>query len=255
MDKPNISLIPDVLYQIGPFHITTGHVTMLLITSTIAILCLYIAANSKLKPTRLQIALEEILMWFYEKVEFAFENKKIVKRIFPLVMTMFLIIVSANLFSIVPLLESITIGETPLFRTPTSDVSMTLSLGLFAVILSHIMALSKAPFRHIGNYIKVAGFFKIRHLKDIGPALLEFVLGFTDIIGEFAKIVSISFRLFGNIFSGVAVAAVFAFLAPYLVPIPFFGLGMFSGVIQAIVFTLLVITYLSGPIGALNSEE
>jgi len=245
MDKPNISLAPDVLLQISGFNITSGHVTMLLISLFIIVISLFITATAKLKPTKSQVVFEFIIMWFWEKVDLAFSNKKVVKRIFPLIMTMFLLIIIANLFSLIPVLESIKIGGKSLFRTPTSDISMVLSLGLFVILLANLVGFIKSPIGQISKYFNLKGFFKIKNGSDLFMAVLNFILSLMDIISEVAKVISMSFRLFGNIFAGVAIAAVFAFLAPYLVPIPFFALGMFGGVIQAIVFSLLALQFLS----------
>jgi len=255
MDKPQIALIPDTIFQIGPISITSGHMAMFLITSVIFFIALYTSRTASLKPTRLQVVFEFMMTWFLDKTDFAFKSKKVARRVFPLIMTMFLVIICGNLFSLIPLVEAITVGENPLFRAPTSDISMTLSLGVFAVVLSHVLALLKAPIKHIGRFINIGPFFKVKSFGDFMQASLDFALGLNDIIGEFAKVVSVSFRLFGNIFSGVAVAAVFAFLAPYLIPIPFFALGAFSGVIQSVVFSLLALQYLSSTLGALDEEN
>jgi len=245
MDKPNIALAPNTLYQLGSFNITSGHTAMMLISLVIILISLYVVSTSKLKPTRLQVVAEFFILWFWEKVELAFSSKKVAKRIFPLIMTMFLLIIIANLFSAIPILESLTIEGKYLFRSPTSDISMVLSLGLFSIGLANLISFIKSPIGHIMKYFNIKGFFKIKNSGDLFTAVLDFILSLMDIISEIAKIISMSFRLFGNIFAGVAIAAVFTFLAPYLVPIPFFALGMFSGIIQAIVFSLLALQFLN----------
>jgi len=72
---------------------------------------------------------------------------------------------------------------------------------------------------------------------------LAFALGLMDIIGEFAKVVSLSFRLFGNIFAGEVLGAVMLFLAPFFIPLPFMFLGLLSAVVQAFVFATLTLVF------------
>jgi F-type H+-transporting ATPase subunit a len=76
-----------------------------------------------------------------------------------------------------------------------------------------------------------------------------------DIVSELAKIISISARLFGNIIAGEIIAAVMIFLVPYFVPIPFFILSLFSGLIQAFVFALLSLQFISGSLESVRKEQ
>jgi F-type H+-transporting ATPase subunit a len=115
-------------------------------------------------------------------------------------------------------------------------------------VLAHVLALMKSPLRHIGNFIKIDAFFKIRKLKDIPQAFLDFFLGLLDIIGEVAKLVSISTRLFGNMFAGEVVVGIIAglmFATQFVIPIPFIALGILAGFVQAFVFALLGTIYLA----------
>ena len=93
MDKLTISLAPDSLFTIAGFTINSAHLALFLITLFLLSTCLWIASSAKLRPTRLQVVLEEIIIWFYEKVEMIFPNKKVVRRVFPLIITMFIIII------------------------------------------------------------------------------------------------------------------------------------------------------------------
>lgn len=256
MDKPNVQFVPDTLFSVGPLNFSTGHLAMFVIVILISVVLVSIASRAKLKPSRAQLALEAVLVWFLEKVEKSFSNKKVARRIFPLIMTMFFVILVSNLFSILPFVDALTFGDgVPLLRAPTSDVSMTLALGIFSVVLSHVIAFIKSPLGHLSNYFTIMPVFKAKNGGEFGQALFDFFLHLYDIIGEMAKIVSISFRLFGNIFSGVAMAAVFGFLAPYIIPMPFNVIGIFSGCIQAVVFSLLALQFLSSPLASVEGNE
>jgi F-type H+-transporting ATPase subunit a len=188
----------------------------------------------------------------------AFGGKKEGRAFFPFVMTLLLFIALANQLSLFPILFQVLVEGKPLMRLATSDLSETLTLGLLVVLLSHVLALIVSPIRHIGGYFRFGALLKVRSLKDLGGALIEVFLGLMDIIGEFAKIVSISCRLFGNLFAGDVMVAVIISLSTFtqfLVPIPFIFLGLFSGIVQAFVFTLLTIQFLAGPVNSARAHR
>jgi F-type H+-transporting ATPase subunit a len=111
------------------------------------------------------------------------------------------------------------------------------------------------PLKHIGNFIKVKQFFKIKSLKDLPMAFLDFFLGLLDIVGEVAKLASLSTRLFGNIFAGMVIIMIIQGLSAYsqfLAPVPFLVLSTLSGFVQAFVFAMLSILFVSSSINAVN---
>ncbi|HMR01506.1 MAG TPA: F0F1 ATP synthase subunit A, partial [Candidatus Gracilibacteria bacterium] len=99
------------------------------------------------------------------------------------------------------------------------------------------------------NFIKIGSILKIRKPADVGQALLDIFLGLLDIVGELAKVISLSARLFGNIFAGEVMVVVIASLSVftrYIVPVPFYLLGLLSGLIQALVFAVLSLSFIAG---------
>src|SRR5690606_17756018 len=138
-----------------------------------------------------------------------------------------------------------------LLRLPTSHWSFTAAMGIMVVILSHILALTISPWRQINHFVKIEALLKIRSLGDLGSAILDIFIGFLEIVSQFSRVISISARLFGNIFAGEVMAEVIIQLSAgtqFLVPLPFYALGLLVGVIQAVVFTLLSIQYIGGMI-------
>ena len=168
----------------------------------------------------------------------------------PMILGLFIFIVIANQFTIIPFVQSIVVeGSGSLFRNPTSHFALPIALALIVAAVSHIIALTTAPIKHIGNFIKIGLFFKVRSFKDLGNAFLENFLAILDIIGEFAKVLSLSARLFGNVFAGVVMVGVITGLSTYtqfVVPLPFWVLSIFSGFIQALVFAFLAMAFISG---------
>ena len=136
-----------------------------------------------------------------------------------------------------------------LFRVPTSDFSLTIALALVVVVLSHLIALRISPVKHILNMTKIGEVLKVRSVKDLTNLFLELFLGVLDIIGEVAKVVSLSARLFGNVLAGELMVLIITYLGvytAYFIPIPFIFLSAFSGVVQAIIFPMLTIQYIAG---------
>ena len=113
---------------------------------------------------------------------------------------------------------------------------MTVALSLVAVISVQVFGILALGIRGYGSKFIVAPWKK--------PYVIGTVVGLLELIGEFAKILSFSFRLFGNVFAGEVLLTVMLTLVPYPVPVPFLLLETFVGVVQAAVFSLLTIVFL-----------
>ncbi len=243
----SLGLQPDVLFHIGPAPITNAHAGLFAVTLLLAIFGLWVSRTSQIIPSRGQAALETVLMFFKEKVDLGIEDPKKARFVLTLISTIFLVILISNQFAVFPFL-SVMFGDHFAFRVPTTHLAFPVALGLFVLVLSHLIALTISPTRHLGHYIKIGGIFKIRSVADLLNWLLESFLALLEIIEEFAKLISISARLFGNIFAGELMAIVVVGISTYtgfVVPIPLYVLGIFVGIIQAAVFSLLSIQYLT----------
>jgi len=122
----------------------------------------------------------------------------------------------------------------PLLRPSSTDLNMTLALSLFAVIAVQIFG-----FRTLGIKGYAGKFFSLKG----GPIMLY--VGLLELIGEFSKILSFSFRLFGNIFAGEVLMIVISFLVPFVAALPFYGLEIFVGFIQAFIFATLTLIFMT----------
>ena len=255
----HISVPANVVFSLGPIHVTNAVLAAYVSSAFLILFAAFLRTTMRTIPTRIQALTEFIFEYIDEQLTQAFGGKERGRAFFPLIMTLLLFITIANQLSVFPLLFQILVEDKPLLRLSTSDLSQTLTLGLVVVGLSHILALAMSPLRHIGSYIRIAPLLKVRSFGDLGNALIELFLGFMDIIGELAKIVSMSCRLFGNLFAGDVMVIVIISLSKFtefIVPIPFLLLGLFSGFVQAFVFTLLSIQFLAGPVNtaAANRE-
>ena len=122
----------------------------------------------------------------------------------------------------------------PFLRSANTDINMTLAMAIIAMVMVHFWGFSILGFpSHIGKFI---------NFKE-GP--IGFFVGILEIISELAKVVSFTFRLFGNIFAGEVLLMALAFLLPLIGIIPFLGLELFVGVIQAFIFSMLTLVFAS----------
>ena len=121
----------------------------------------------------------------------------------------------------------------PFFRAPTADLNMTLALGLLSVILIEYFGLKALGLEYLVR------FFNFRE----GPMFT--VIGFIELLSEFIRIVSFAFRLFGNIFAGEVVLIVMGYLFPYMLPVPFYAFEVFVALMQAVIFSVLTLVFMS----------
>ncbi len=233
----NISLAPDILFSIGGFPVTNTMLWMTVVTLFLICLSLLVTKRMKLVPGGLQNFVEMFVGGGYDFVKSIAGTEEKTKKVFPLVFTMFVFVLMANLAVFIPGQSAVTIyngqGMVPLFRSVMSDYGLVLAMTAVAIITIQIVAIaSVGPFKYLGKFINL-------------KSPLKFFLGLMELIGEIAKIVSLSFRLFGNIFAGEVLSIVFLSLAPFIIPLPFMFLGLLTAVVQAFVFSVLTLIFIN----------
>lgn len=234
------ALAPDVLIQIGPLPITNTIFNTFLVDTVIIGSVLTLKKNLKQIPGLFQNFFEIIVDSFYKLTESV--AGKNTPTIFPYFITFFLFILIANWSGLLPGAESIGFfhetekgGEHELVslnRNLTSDLNATLALALISLAATHILSIKK-----LGVKEYLSRFF------SINPILL--FVGILEIISEFTKIISLSFRLFGNIFAGEVVLGTISSLFAFVVPLPFLALEVIVGLVQALVFSMLTMAFMS----------
>ena len=212
MANLDVSLAPPVIGKIGPLAITNAMVSTLTVSALLIIFAIIVRRRLNVVPGRLQVLVEMLVGFIMGKMTMIFGNEEKARKYFPLLFTIFIFLIFSNYFTLIPFIESIIIGEDiHLFTTPTSHYSLTITLALVMIGTSHIMAFMVSPLRHIGNFIKLEPFLKgikNRSGQEIGMAFIDIFLGFMDIVGEIAKLISVSTRLFGNMFAGGVIIGV-----------------------------------------------
>jgi F-type H+-transporting ATPase subunit a len=237
------TLASETLMHIGSFEIrNTLLMAWLAMIVLIVIALIGRAKGYKLVPGRFQSALEMIVEGLFDFFDSILQDKKLTALVFPMIATFFLFIVVANWMGILPGVGTITIegmhdghlAKIPVFRSMNADVNVTLAFSLISVVATQVLGVVMVGIvPHLGKY------FVAPWKSPIG-----FFVGILEFIGEFARLISFTFRLFGNIFAGEVLLVVISFLVPYAIPIPFLGLEIFVGVIQALVFSLLTLAFI-----------
>lgn len=235
-----ISLAAEPVFHIGSFPVTNSLLASWIAVAVLAILALLLSRRRAEVPRGLQNVAEAVLEALLGLIDSVTLDRKESKRFFPWIATIFLFVLFANYLGLLPGFGPIGVWEehegervlVPLFRGATADLNTTLALALVSVVTTQVFSILALG---VGGFGK--RFFNLRN------PILSFV-GIVEIISEIAKLVSFSFRLFGNIFAGEVLLLVIAFLVPYLVPIPFYFIELFVGFIQALVFALLTLVFL-----------
>ncbi|PIW37147.1 MAG: hypothetical protein COW24_01655 [Candidatus Kerfeldbacteria bacterium CG15_BIG_FIL_POST_REV_8_21_14_020_45_12] len=232
-----ISLKPETLFDVAGFSVTNSMLWTSLIAIILMVVFVFTARRLKEVPGRLQLFIETFVVGAWDFVHGIFKDEKLTARAFPMFATLALFFLCANLFSFIPGLGVITVSDAPLYRSPATNYSLIFVLTFANFIIWQLIAIvSGGFFGYAGKFFNFSG-------GNIMERCLNFALGLLDIIGEIAKIVSLSFRLFGNIFAGEVISAVMLSIAPLFIPIPFWMLGLLSSVIQAFVFPILIVIF------------
>jgi len=249
-------------FTIFGFPVTNTLLATLLADITLLAIVIAVNRQMKLVPSGLQNLVEWFIESFYNMVEeIAGDNAR---RFFPLFMTILSFLLIANWWELAPGFDSIGIIEpahkegmrayaikdlgpiailTPeesehgyvlvsFLRVAASDLNLPLALALIVMVYVQVVGIQALGLSYFRKFFNFSGF-------------IEAFVGILELISEFAKIISFSFRLFGNIFAGQVLLFVIPFLIPMLAVLPFYGLELFVGFMQAFVFAILLVVFAS----------
>lgn len=242
------TLAPEILFSIKNVPITNTIVNAWLAIVIFLIIGLLIKRTASVKPGKFQNGCEfflEGLLGYFDQVT---GERQRTLRFLPLVGSIFFFILLSNWLGLLPGTGSITVGHNFLLRPANTDLNLTVAMALVAVISSHLFGLiTVGVFTHLNKFIQIGTFFKSlrRGPLAIFTAVIELGVGLIEIVSEMAKILSLSLRLFGNIFAGEVLITVMVSLVSFLVPTPFMLLELLVGIIQATIFAMLALVYLT----------
>ncbi len=259
MSNLSVSLAPSDIGSIGPIMVTNAMFTTFVCTIMLIIFGFWMGRKATVVPGRIQVIFEMMVTLMLDKMTMAFGNEQRARKYFPYFFTIFFFLVLANNFTWIPFVETIVAGDgAKIFTTPSAHYSLTIAMALFMLLFTHIVAFTISPIRHIGNFIKIGAFFKARSFSEFMMGFVDLLLGILDLVGEIAKLISLSTRLFGNMFAGgviIGIIAGLSFYTQFFMGIPFLLLGIISGFVQAFVISFLGVLFASGTIDAVRVEE
>lgn len=268
------TLASETIAHIGSFSLRNSMLMGWIAMAVLIVSALVLRRKGvKLVPRGFQNFVEVIIGGLFDFFNTVTQDEKQTRRFFPIVATIFIFVITSNWMGILPGVGSIGFYEkehetaevsvevggnahgevavevgvsekaepaeekeifVPYFRSGYADVNMTLALAIISVIATQIFGIISLGFFHY------AGKFFVNPFRD--P--IGFFVGLLELISELAKMISFSFRLFGNIFAGEVLLVVIGFLAPFIAPVPFYGLELFVGFVQALVFALLTLVFM-----------
>lgn len=244
----HISLAAERIFSLFGLPITNS-MLMTWLAMLILVIVAYLAGRRpQLVPGKLQNLLESILEFFFNLVNSILQDKTLSYQVFPIVATFFLLIVLSNWLGLLPGVGPIGYfhevhGEvvlTPLFRPTNADINSTLSWAIISVVVTQFFGVMMLGLgQHVSKYVNLNGLLSFKF-----EGLIHFFVGILELFSEISKMISFSFRLFGNIFAGEVLLTVMAFLVPFIAPLPFYFLELFVGLVQGVVFATLTLVFI-----------
>ncbi|GHO52838.1 ATP synthase subunit a [Ktedonobacter robiniae] len=260
---PHVQLAPEIIFTIPGLNFQVTNTLFCTWISIIVLVALFFFATRRgdMIPRGLQNAMEVIVEFLLNLAE-NITGKKNARRFFPLAATFFCFILVSNLLDVIPGVDSIgsinpeelpkgahpgillwgdaSNALIPWIRPATTDLNLTIAMALIAVITAQCVGFATLGFKeHTMKYVNLRSL-----LKFSGTGFIEFFVGLLEVVSEISRILSLAFRLFGNIFAGSIVLAVFAFLLPAFANVIFIPFELFVAAVQAFVFALLTLIYL-----------
>lgn len=253
------TLFAEPIFHIGNFTITNSLINSWMTVIILVIFFVLIGKKMKRVPRGVQNIFELILEQALELADSITGDRKKSEKFLPISLALFLFILVNNWLGLLPGMGTIGFVEhegshnvfVPFLRGGTADINTTLALALFAVVASHVLGvLTIGIWKHFNKFINLKVLAEIpgKIRKDATVILvnpIQAFVGVVEFIGEIAKIASLSFRLFGNIFAGEVLLASMMAIFAYVLPLPFIFLEIIVGLIQALIFAILTLVYMT----------
>lgn len=200
------TLYAETLFSLGDFHVTNSLLTSWLAVFLIIILSLVIRVRNSRVPSKFQSFIETVIDGSYGMMDMVTGDRQKSERIFPVIFSIFIFILINNWLGLFPGIGSLTYNGTALLRGGTADLNTTLALGIFGVLAANVFGVIV-----VGGWNWFNKFVNLKTLMEIPKRItkeptvvlinpINFFVGLVEIISEVAKVASLSFRLFGNVF-------------------------------------------------------
>ncbi|MFC2007155.1 F0F1 ATP synthase subunit A [Chloroflexota bacterium] len=256
LERPEPELPAEIVFHLFGFPVANS-VIGAWITMIVLVVFSYAATRRmKVIPGRLQAVFELIMTGLYDFCQ-SVAGEKNGRRFFPVVATIFLFVGFNAWLSLLPGFGSITIhhGEGHLLRGANTDINMPLALALVSFITVEFFGLRTLGIRYLSKFLNVGPLFRSMKtmfsgklkagLSGLLTGVIGVFIGLLELLSEFIRIVSFTFRLFGNMTAGEILLLVAAYLVPWMFALPFYGLELLIGFLQALIFGGLTLIFLT----------
>jgi len=272
LPTPKVELPAPVLFNVAGVPITNTLLASWLSIVVLVVLFYVCTRKMKLVPGKLQNLAEmavEALLNFVKSVA----GEKYAKLLFPVVATIFIYVITNAYLALLPFFgtigfKMIVAGQeefVPLFRAANTDINVPLSIAVMSFIFVELWGMkSLGTFRYLGeffNFGQISRGIKELFKGKIRPAVTNIAFGFInlfvgvlEVFSHLIRIISFTFRLFGNMTAGEMLLLVSAFLIPLIFSIPFYGLELLIGFIQALIFAGLTLVFGTIAVAPMHEE-
>jgi F-type H+-transporting ATPase subunit a len=266
--QPTVVLPAEVVFHLFGFPITNSIIAAWLTIIVLVVFCYLVSRRMKLIPGRLQALLEFALgslLNFCQSVA----GEKNGRRFFPVVATIFLFVIFNAWLSLLPGFGSITVhtaeGEVPLLRGANTDFNLPFALALASFVFVTYFGFKSLGIHFASKFVNIGKFagglqqiFKGNLKGGLGglfTGAIDIFIGLIETLSYFIRIVSFTFRLFGNMTAGEILLLITTFLIPFIFAVPFYGLELIVGFVQALIFGSLTLIFLTMAVASHEGEH
>ncbi len=237
-----ISIAAETVTHFLGMPVTNSLLASFLTTIVLVAVSYFATKNLKEVPRGIQNIIEFAIESIYNMIQDVTQDKKKTYNFFPVVATIFLFVLVSNWMGLLPGFATVGIYEevegghkilVSFLRSANSDLNSTLAIAIVSVMSTQILGIAALGFvKYSKKFINLS-------------SPIAFFIGILEIVSEVAKMISFSFRLFGNVFAGEVLLTVIMTIAPFIAPLPFFAMELFVGAIQALVFAMLTLVFMN----------
>lgn len=236
----SVKLSPYVIGEFGGLTITATLLTSWLAMLLLIVFAVYMHSQLSAIPGKLQSTVELLIGGAYDYVAETLESKPLASKYFPILMTIFIFLLVMNWVGLLPGVTSIGFYEghgsdthfIPFLYPPATDLNIAIAFAFIAMVVIEFAGIvALGAWKYGGKFINFS-------------SPMNFIVGLIELISELGRLVSFSFRLFGNIFAGKTLLTVALFFAPFILPVPILMYEVFVGFIQAGVFAFLTLIFI-----------
>lgn len=260
------TLFAEPIAHAGSFVVTNSLVMSWVTVLVLVVAFVLIGKRMKRIPKGLQNVFEMLLEQAFTLADTVTGSRHKSEQFLPIVLALFLFILVNNWLGLLPGVGTVGFVEqegshavfVPLLRGGTADINTTLAISLFTVVASHIFGvITLGVWKHLNKFVNLHAFMEIPKKMKKDPVIvlvnpIKAFVGLIEMVGELAKVASLSLRLFGNIFAGEVLLASMMAIFAFILPLPFMFMELIVGLVQALVFSILTLAFLGI---ATSSEE